>query len=123
MAYFPNSDAGHSFDEQCGRCKYGETSCPIALAQYTFNYEACNNKTARNLLDGLVSNEGVCAMFAMDPQGFSKEPRTVNAKRLHALRQIAKTDGIGSQIAKAVLSNPGPNSTGVSRGGIETKGG
>lgn len=72
MAYFPNTSAGEVFDRQCMRCKYGQKACPIALVQQVHNYEACNNKVAREILDTLVSDRGVCAMFKMDPEGFSE---------------------------------------------------
>ncbi len=63
MAYFSNGSEGMLFDEQCLQCKYGENYCPIAYVQVQFNYEACNNKTARAILDHLVNNNGDCAMF------------------------------------------------------------
>jgi len=65
MAYFSNGSEGECFDDQCSRCKYGEDPCPIAWVQMEYNYEACNNKTARKILDYLVRNDGVCAMFTM----------------------------------------------------------
>ena len=65
MAYFSNGSEGHCFDEQCMRCKYGEEPCPVAWVQMEYNYEACNNKTARAILDYLVSNNGTCAMYEM----------------------------------------------------------
>jgi len=71
MAYFSNSTEGDVFDEQCGRCKYGEKPCPIAFVQTFYNYEACNNKTASAILDNLVKNDGTCAMFEMDPKTFA----------------------------------------------------
>ena len=63
MAYFSNSTEGEVFEAQCNKCKYGERACPIALVQIEFNYDACNNKTARDILDTLVKNDGTCAMF------------------------------------------------------------
>jgi hypothetical protein len=63
MAYFANGTEGMSFDEQCTRCKYGDKPCPIAWVQVDNNYEACNNKVARKILDYLVSNDGICKMF------------------------------------------------------------
>ena len=72
MAYFPNGTAGACFDAQCSRCKYGDRACPVAMVQSLYNYDACNNPTARTILDTLVSDEGVCAMFAMDPDWFEK---------------------------------------------------
>jgi len=63
MAYFSNGTEGIVFDEQCTKCKYGEDPCPIALVQMEYNYDACNNKTARAILDVLVGNDGTCAMY------------------------------------------------------------
>ncbi len=63
MAYFSNGTEGMAFDEQCSRCKYGKEPCPIALVQMEYNYEACNNKTARAILDKLVKDDGTCEMF------------------------------------------------------------
>lgn len=63
MAYFPNGSAGECFENQCEKCKYGEEPCPICGVQYNYNYEACNNKTARAILDDLVSDDGTCKMF------------------------------------------------------------
>ena len=70
MAYFSNSSEADVFAEQCSRCRYGQKPCPIAWVQGTFNYDACNNKTATAILDALVSNDGTCAMFKMDPDTF-----------------------------------------------------
>ena len=63
MAYFSNSCEGSVFDYQCSICKYGEKPCPIAFVQMDYNYEACNNKTAKAILDDLVKQDGTCAMF------------------------------------------------------------
>lgn len=63
MAYFSNSTDGGAFDEQCAICKYGKKPCPIALVQLQYNYEACNNEIARNILDTLVKDDGTCMMF------------------------------------------------------------
>ena len=71
MAYFPNGTSGEVFAEQCGRCRYGEEACPVYLVQYDFNYDACNNKTARAILDALVKDDGTCAMFMLDRDTFS----------------------------------------------------
>lgn len=62
MAYFSNGSEGMVFDEECSTCKYGQKACPIALVQLNYNYDACNNETARKILDDLVSNDGSCAM-------------------------------------------------------------
>jgi len=62
MAYFSNSTEGEIFNEQCAKCKYGEDSCPIAIIQLLYNYEACNNKIATEILSALVSDDGICQM-------------------------------------------------------------
>ncbi len=61
MAYFSNGTEGMVFD--CSPCKYGEKPCPIAWIQMEWNYEACNNKVARAILDNLVKQDGTCTMF------------------------------------------------------------
>ncbi len=54
MAYFSNGTEGRVFDEECSECILGNDPCPIALVQGMFNYDACNNKTARAILNDLV---------------------------------------------------------------------
>ncbi len=73
MAYFSNSSEGDNFREECSSCKYGRKPCPIFLVQFTYNYEACNNKTAREILDDLISNNGVCSMKEMFKVNFFKD--------------------------------------------------
>jgi hypothetical protein len=63
MAYFSNSSEGSCLDEQCEKCIFGELSCPIFLVQVNYNYEACNNKTAREILNTLIDNDGNCSMY------------------------------------------------------------
>jgi hypothetical protein len=63
MAYFSNSTEGSCFDEQCDKCKYGQESCPIFAVQSLYNYDACNNKVAREILDSLVKDDGTCIMY------------------------------------------------------------
>ena len=70
MAYFSNGTEGSVFDEQCCRCKYGDKSCPIAIVQGSYNYKACNNKTARAILDVLVKQDGTCTVFEMAKKDF-----------------------------------------------------
>ena len=70
MAYFSNSSDGAVFDDQCSQCKHGENPCPIALVQVLYNYDACNNKVATNILDSLVKDDGTCTMFEMCKQDF-----------------------------------------------------
>ena len=73
MAYFPNGTSGEVFDEQCGRCRYGEGFCPIWGVQNVYNYDACNNEVARKILYDLVKDDGTCAMFKLDEAWFDKE--------------------------------------------------
>ena len=63
MAYFPNGSAGVCFEEQCGKCIFGDEPCPIALVQVENNYKACNIPEARKILDMLIRNDGTCEMF------------------------------------------------------------
>lgn len=74
MAYFSNGTEGMVFDEQCSRCRYGDGYCPIWSVQKSYNYDACNNKTARAILDELVKQDGTCAMFALEPNNFIPSP-------------------------------------------------
>ena len=74
MAYFSNGTEGMSFDAQCGICKYGNKSCPIAYVQQTYNYKAANNEVATKILDELVKNDGTCTMFELAKQDFFKDP-------------------------------------------------
>jgi len=73
MAYFPNGSAGEAFDNQCGRCRFGDGPCPIYLVQNKYNYKACNIPVAKSILDDLVSDDGTCAMFAHDPECFASD--------------------------------------------------
>ncbi len=57
MAYFSNGSEGEVFDEECRECPLGEKGCPIFIVQSTYNYDACNNKTARVILNDLVRQE------------------------------------------------------------------
>ena len=70
MAYFPNGSAGMCFDDQCYKCIMYERSCPIAWAQMEYNYEACNNETARKILGSLVADNGNCSMYGAAPEIF-----------------------------------------------------
>ena len=63
MAYFANGTEGECFDNQCSICKYGEEPCPIAFVQCEYNYDACNNEVATNILNDLIKNNGTCKMF------------------------------------------------------------
>jgi len=70
MAYFANSSEGVCFEEECANCIFGKKYCPIFYVQFDYNYEACNNKTAREILDHLVSNNGECALLREYPEIF-----------------------------------------------------
>jgi len=65
MAYFSNGSEGMCFDDQCAKCKYGQEPCPIALVQMIYNYDACNNEVASNILNALVKNDGTCTVFEL----------------------------------------------------------
>jgi len=69
MAYFSNGSEGMCFAEQCEQCIFGEEPCPIACVQMNYNYEACGNSVATNILNDLVKNDGTCEMF----REFTKE--------------------------------------------------
>lgn len=73
MAYFPNGSAGEVFGEQCAKCKYGEAPCPIAYVQFNYNYRACNNKIARNILDDLIKDDGTCTMYEQFKKDFDNQ--------------------------------------------------
>lgn len=75
MAYFPNGTSGACFDAQCAQCRFGDRACPIYFVQSTHNYGACNNETARAILDHLVREDGSCAMFALEPECFRSDER------------------------------------------------
>lgn len=75
MAYFPNGTSGMCFDEQCAQCRFGDRDCPIYAVQIRFNYKACAVPIAKAILDDLVSDDGTCAMFAMDPECFRSDER------------------------------------------------
>lgn len=78
MAYFSNGTDGEVFDDQCAKCKYGEKPCPIAAVQLSYNYEACNNKVARKILDSLVTDRGVCTMWKAFKSDFAIDPNQMN---------------------------------------------
>ena len=79
MAYFSNGSEGTVFEDQCARCKYGEEPCPIAAVQLNYNYEACDNEVAENILNALVEQDGTCTMFDMFKKDFEIDP---NQERL-----------------------------------------
>ena len=57
MAYFSNGTEGMAFDEECGECILFSEGCPIASAQSFYNYDTCNNKVARAILNDLVKQD------------------------------------------------------------------
>ena len=65
MAYFSNGSEGMCFDDQCAKCHFGRSPCPIAKVQQLYNYDACNNEVATKILDELVKNDGTCNFFNM----------------------------------------------------------
>ena len=73
MAYFANSTEGSVFEHQCSICKYGDGDCPIRFVQEVYNYDACNNETARAILDALVQDDGTCAMFEEFEEDFKRK--------------------------------------------------
>ncbi len=79
MAYFANGSEGMVFDLQCSMCRYSDEPCPIAAVQMLYNYKACNNKTARAILDDLVSDDGTCSMYNM--MELASTPEEVSNRR------------------------------------------
>ena len=77
MAYFANGTEGSVFEYQCSLCRYGAEACPIALVQFLYNYDACNNEVARQILDTLVENDGTCAMFKEFEDDFSNKEKNI----------------------------------------------
>ena len=57
MAYFSNGSEGEVFDVECIECPLGETGCPVAGVQMSYNYKACNNPVAREILNDLVTQK------------------------------------------------------------------
>ena len=78
MAYFSNSSEGECLYEQCARCKYGDDACPIFLVQSIYNYDACNNPTARNILDALITQDGTCTFWEMAKNEIGIDPNQTN---------------------------------------------
>ena len=56
-AYFSNSSEADDFDRDCEDCILGKGACPIAFVQSFFNYDACNNPTATDILNHLVEQK------------------------------------------------------------------
>jgi hypothetical protein len=57
MAYFSNGCEGEVFDNECADCVLGEEACPIAFVQSFYNYDACNNPIATDILNHLVEQK------------------------------------------------------------------
>ncbi len=76
MAYFSNGSEGVVFDDQCARCKFGKSPCPIAFVQMDANYDQHKDTsgTAKKILDHLVSDDGTCAVYEMAKQDFAIDP-------------------------------------------------
>ena len=72
MAYFSNGSdpGGVRFSDECESCRYGQKPCPIAGVQFNYNYDAVGNKTATEILDDLVKNDGRCEMFRVFQKDF-----------------------------------------------------
>ena len=78
MAYFANGTEGEIFDQQCGKCKYGAKACSIAYVQIHYNYDACNNKIASEILNALVNENGTCTMWKQFRQDFEIDPNQLD---------------------------------------------
>lgn len=80
MAYFSNGSEGMVFDDQCGKCKFGQSPCPIALAQMTYNYDQHKDQsgTAKAILDILVKQDGTCTMLEMAKADFEIDPNQLD---------------------------------------------
>ena len=57
MAYFSNCCEGEVLHNECADCILGQKCCPIATAQSLYNYDACNNPTAKAILNLLVKQD------------------------------------------------------------------
>lgn len=86
MAYFSNGTEGMAFDFQCSKCKYGQEPCPIAFVQTHYNYDACNNDVATQILEKLVDDGGNCAMY----KEFKKD-LSIEAQKECALNSMVET--------------------------------
>ncbi len=54
MAYFSNGSEGMLHHLECAECILADKFCPIASVQMSYNYDACNNKTATAILNNLI---------------------------------------------------------------------
>lgn len=57
MAYFSNGTESEDFLNDCATCLLANKPCPIALVQAAYNYDACGNKTATNILNHLIRQD------------------------------------------------------------------
>jgi len=78
VAYFSNGTEGMIFDEECSNCIFGEKPCPIALIQFTYNYDQCRNEKVKEILDMLVNQKGECSMKRMDLEQFIVDARPID---------------------------------------------
>jgi len=76
MAYYSNGSEGDGFYDQCARCKFGQSPCPIALIQTDFNYDQHKDTsgTATKIMDILVAQDGTCSVFEMAKTDFFRDP-------------------------------------------------
>lgn len=78
MAYFSNGSEGECFEDQCGRCKYGQAPCPVALMQLEWNYDQVGNELAKKIMDNFVKTDGTCTVYEMAKEDFAIDPNQIN---------------------------------------------
>ena len=78
MAYFSNGSEGMVFDDQCAKCKYGKTYCPVAFIQLTYNYDQCNNELACKIMNVLVDETGECQVWKMAQTELEIDPNQLS---------------------------------------------
>jgi hypothetical protein len=80
MAYFSNGSEGTVFDDQCAKCKYGKSPCPIAFVQMDANYDQLKDTTgtARKILSHLVLDDGTCQVYEMAKLEFGIDPNQLD---------------------------------------------
>lgn len=106
MAYFQNGTSGEVFHEQCARCRFGNSPCPISLVQMEFNYEAVNNKIATKIMDRLVRDDGSCTVFEMAEEFFDIE-RVPDSLVERAYLDLHKSKDLPSTIRELALKAAG----------------
>ncbi|MFB1500847.1 hypothetical protein [Thiocapsa sp. N5-Cardenillas] len=65
MAYFANGSEGGVLDAQCADCPIGSdpnAPCAVLLAQTLYNYKQIGNALAREILNVLIDDSGMCQM-------------------------------------------------------------